>query len=133
MMRSKSALEWIVSLSDILGESRMVAFLSGKEAQLHLNPKRGWKAFPKFYIDTATREGMSGSPVFAFSLGSILYENGLVGQSKGVVSRFLGVYSGRVGSDALGSQLGIVWKESVLAEILSFGIQGQSSELLTQK
>ncbi len=89
---------------------------------------------PKFYIDSATREGMSGSPVFACASGPIRYEGSpYVAQSQGVVRRFLGVYSGRTGNDALGAQLGIVWKESVLAEILGFGIQGQSSVLLTSK
>jgi S1-C subfamily serine protease len=86
---------------------------------------------PKLLIDTATRKGMSGSPV-------IVRQNGLVvpkGTSSipgslsgseilGQADNFLGVYSGRIGDDEFGLQLGIVWKASVLDEIVRGGQPG---------
>lgn len=121
----------------ILGYPRGISggmFPIWKRGSIASEPYHRIDELPKFYVDSATREGMSGSPVFACASGPIRYEgNPYVGQSQGVVRRFLGVYSGRVGNDALGAQLGIVWKESILSEILGFGIQGQSSVMLTPK
>jgi hypothetical protein len=121
----------------ILGYPRGISggmFPIWKRGAIASEPYHRIDNLPKFYVDSATREGMSGSPVFACASGPIRYEgNPYAWQSQGVVRRFLGVYSGRVGNDALGAQLGIVWKESVLAEILGFGTQGQSSVMLTPK
>jgi hypothetical protein len=41
--------------------------------------------------------------------------------------RFLGVYSGRVGDDSFKAQLGIVWKPSVIEEIIQAAMVGTSS------
>jgi hypothetical protein len=76
---------------------------------------------PKLLIDSATREGLSGSPVIAKHSGIVLDEPGKVGPNSiiGTVFQFLGVYSGRImGKDELESQLGIVWKKSVIKDIL---------------
>ena len=84
---------------------------------------------PKMYIDTATREGMSGSPVFAQESGlwapegAKLPEGGVFGKA----NRFLGVYSGRVGDDPFLAQLGIVWKEEAVSDILESKHSGASS------
>ncbi len=71
---------------------------------------------PKIYIDTATREGMSGAPVYAqesgfwTSEGKTLIEDGVFGKGH----RFLGIYSGRVGNDPFYAQLGVIWKEEAI-------------------
>ena len=79
------------------------------------------KNLPLIYVDTATREGMSGSPVYAQDVGWIMPEGksdtkkGLIGRAE----RFLGVYSGRLGADDdFKAQLGFVWKESAIIEII---------------
>lgn len=76
---------------------------------------------PKFLVDTATRSGMSGSPV-------IMQRNGFHGfngnqmtgkEIFGLIRLFAGVYSGRIGAeDNFQTQLGIVWKAKVIDEII---------------
>ena len=77
---------------------------------------------PRFYIDAATREGMSGSPVYAQEVGYWLPE-GESDQSKatfGKGRRFVGVYSGRLAADdEFKAQLGIVLKESALISLIA--------------
>ena len=86
---------------------------------------------PKMFIDTATREGMSGSPVFAQETGfwapegAELPSGGVFGRG----NRFLGVYSGRLGEDPFLAQLGIVWKEEAISEIVKSEKRGTSSFL----
>ncbi len=78
---------------------------------------------PKFYVDTASRSGMSGSPVIMKRNGlhGIGSDNKLTGSEFfGIVQKFIGIYSGRIGADdEFKAQLGIVWKEKVILEILS--------------
>jgi len=84
---------------------------------------------PKMYIDTATREGMSGAPVYAQESGfwapegKKLPEDGVFGKGH----RFIGIYSGRVGNDSFLAQLGIVWKEEAIQEIIGAARSGTSS------
>lgn len=92
---------------------------------------------PKYFIDTATREGMSGSPV-------ICRRNGLdvTIQSQSVkkepitikpntpistLTSFAGIYSGRivgVQEDDLTAYLGIVWRPTVIEEIIKYKSPG---------
>ncbi|KAA0075918.1 serine protease [Tardiphaga sp. P9-11] len=89
---------------------------------------------PKLLIDTAIRKGMSGSPVIARQTG-IIVPKGTPRMTEGALSgseiigqadKFLGIYSGRIGDDEFGLQLGIVWKASVLDEIVGGGQPGKS-------
>lgn len=74
---------------------------------------------PCFYVDTASREGMSGSPV-------ILRHRYAIGPP----TTFIGIYSGRVGADdELKVQLGIVWRAEVIDQIISKGRPGSTSVL----
>jgi hypothetical protein len=88
---------------------------------------------PKIFIDTATREGMSGSPVYVHETGRWEWELGgglekSRGSSIGIPGRrFIGVYSGRVGDDTFQAQLGVVWKHSVIDEIIKSSTLGTSS------
>jgi len=75
----------------------------------------------KILVDAATRECMSGSPVIVASAPdcSILFD----GKAQHINIRpfklFLGIYSGRIaGDDELAAQLGIVWKEQAIREII---------------
>ena len=80
---------------------------------------------PKFLIDTATQKGMSGSPVI---LRESNYTDSTDGQNKLSIppaKRFLGVYSGRYGSnDSISAQIGIVWRKEVIDEIIDAGVLG---------
>ena len=70
---------------------------------------------PMFVIDCRTREGQSGSPVVALRSGwAVVDGQGRLGG--GPYYRFLGVYTGRIRGD---SDLGLVWKATVVAEILA--------------
>lgn len=96
-----------------------------KRASIATEPSIDLNALPKILIDTATRQGMSGSPVFArangvFSPDGVLSKDSIIGE----VTNFLGVYSGRIGEDELGVQLGIVWKAQVIDDIIDGGVRG---------
>jgi hypothetical protein len=72
---------------------------------------------PAFLIDTATREGMSGSPVVYVRNSDI---TGYGGSRPHRHVEFVGVYSGRhVGRNEIQAQLGIVWKPEIIRDILA--------------
>lgn len=79
---------------------------------------------PMFYIDTATAKGMSGSPVIRRgSAGEVEGGNFVLGA--GTMSRFVGIYSGRLTpKKSSEAHLGIVWKERVISEIIRGGRAG---------
>lgn len=84
---------------------------------------------PKLFIDTATRPGLSGSPVILQRIGvHRMNEDGTMSDRTffGRARNMLGVYSGRVGHDEFKAQLGIVWKAQVILEIIKGGIKGNS-------
>ncbi|MHB1783097.1 MAG: trypsin-like peptidase domain-containing protein [Acidimicrobiales bacterium] len=81
-----------------------------------------WGELPTFLIDSRTRQGQSGSPVIAFhSGGAAAMEDGSTSVGLSQAERFMGVYSGRINAE---SDLGIVWKRSVVVEILDGGVPG---------
>jgi hypothetical protein len=68
---------------------------------------------------------MSGSPVVRRQYGQYQTEDGEFVVIIGAATKFLGVYSGRIGADdELKAQLGMVWKASVIEEIVSSGVPG---------
>jgi hypothetical protein len=72
-------------------------------------------------VDTASRPGMSGAPVLRRSWGSHLLEDGRISLTP-YATRFLGVYSGRiVATDPLDAQLGMVWPERFVSDIVQGG------------
>ncbi|SMF66355.1 hypothetical protein SAMN02745866_04260 [Alteromonadaceae bacterium Bs31] len=96
-----------------------------KRASIASEPEIDLNQLPKFYVDTATREGMSGSPVYAQSNGfSVPQGKGLKDSILGTSRKFAGIYSGRVGDDPFFAQLGIVWKEKAIIEIIKGKIVG---------
>jgi hypothetical protein len=71
---------------------------------------------PIFLIDCRSRPGQSGSAVIAYrSGGATAMEDGSTAVM-GEAIRFLGIYSGRVNEE---SDLGIVWKEAALSELVA--------------
>ncbi|MEY9527687.1 hypothetical protein ABIF68_003513 [Bradyrhizobium japonicum] len=98
-----------------------------KRGAVASEPDYNWRDMPAFLIDTATRDGMSGSPVIVRHSGILLTGEGgtLAGDSLiGTMTKFAGVYSGRIGEDELGVQLGLVWKPEVLEDILTENTRG---------
>ncbi|MCK1680824.1 trypsin-like peptidase domain-containing protein [Bradyrhizobium sp. 147] len=72
------------------------------------------------FIDTASRPGMSGSPVIRRSWSTHLLEQNAIEMGAPIATRFVGVYSGRMSSsDPLDAQLGIAWPASLVPEIVS--------------
>lgn len=70
---------------------------------------------PVFLIDCRSRPGQSGSAVIAHrSGGAVSTQDGSVMVGTGVMTRFLGVYSGRVNAN---SDLGFVWKAAALQKL----------------
>ena len=79
-------------------------------------PQIDFDNLPVFLIDCRSRPGQSGSPVIAHrSGGMVALSNGSSANFQKPVSRFLGIYSGRINPE---SDLGIVWKASAIAELL---------------
>jgi hypothetical protein len=75
-----------------------------------------------FFVDTASRPGMSGSPVIRRSWGTHVMEDGSTTMGSGSKTRLVGVYSGRLSSgDPLDAQLGIVWPAHFIDEIVRGG------------
>jgi hypothetical protein len=77
---------------------------------------------PTFLVDTATRAGMSGSPVLHKYRGFYKTdptEQGVSGNDWfGEGTQFVGVYSGRIGESELEAQLGRVWKKYLIDEVI---------------
>lgn len=77
---------------------------------------------PFFLVDTATRSGMSGSPVIHRYRG--FYKSDPEAEAVkphdwfGEGDNFVGVYSGRLGKSQLEAQLGIVWKPHLIDEVI---------------
>lgn len=97
-----------------------------KRGSIATEPEIDYEFYPKIYIDTASKSGMSGSPVICRRIGIHGTENGKITTSTsfGEIRSFLGVYSGRViGETDLDAQLGIVWKKNVIEEIISGNIK----------
>ncbi|CUI84843.1 trypsin-like peptidase domain-containing protein [Achromobacter sp. 2789STDY5608621] len=96
-----------------------------KRASVASEPCIDVDGLPKILVDTASRSGMSGSPVMLYEKRAIGVCDGVPGQPGARLSNFLmklvGVYSGRIGVDDenIKAQLGVVWKSVVIDEIIS--------------
>lgn len=82
----------------------------------------GHGGLPKFLVDSRTRTGMSGSPVYFYPRGQRAYfTDGSYDYLNPDASIVIGVYSGRTDSE---SDLGTVWRISLVREILESGVPG---------
>lgn len=105
-----------------LGIERDLTFPIWKRASIAYEPQHKPEDLPKLLIDTATRPGMSGSPVIWTFLEPVPKLDG-VEQPRTLV---IGVYSGRLGADEVKAQLGIVWRIEDVVTILTSGIPGKA-------
>lgn len=101
---------------------RLAVWTKGSVAS---EPDIDFNGLPSFLIDARTRAGQSGSPVILYAAGGMVnMADGSSAVFSGPVSNFLGIYSGRINSE---SDLGVVWRSSVISEILSSGIRGDTA------
>lgn len=108
-------------------EMRYLGLPIWKGASIASEPSVNEDQLPKILIDTATRPGLSGSPVIYRRTG--IHNVGENGQLKkdskiGRIQGFLGIYSGRIGKGEIHAQLGIVWKRKVINEIIEGNLKG---------
>lgn len=97
-----------------LGFSTFGKFPIWKTGQIASDFDIDINSLPLFYIDAATRGGMSGSPVIC-KTNSYQTKKGFV-MSMGYAQKFLGIYSGRLPKD---SDIGKVWKTKCIDEIFN--------------
>lgn len=97
-----------------------------KRGSIAVDPTFDIEGLPKMLIDTATREGMSGSLVVARHV--VLTQQ--IPKKDGTLSEMMlyaepilviGIYSGRHYPDLEKAQLGIVWKRNAIEEIIAAG------------
>ena len=96
-----------------------------KRGSIASEPFVGHQGLPRFLVDTATREGMSGAPVYLatnYVRANILTQPGDADfETPWRTSphfTFVGIYSGRLGQDEFKAQLGLVWRNSIIDEII---------------
>lgn len=84
---------------------------------------------PYLLVDTGTRSGMSGSPVVRRQAAglSTYGASGEFSLFRHSMEELFGVYSGRFGAEDTTSQLGIVWRQEVISEIIASPTLGRSS------
>ena len=98
----------------------------------------GGQMLPAFFIDSQTREGMSGSPVFAHYVGiwnpedphAPVREQELLKHDWGRGIEFIGCYSGRLGPEEEGAALGLCWREDTLREVCIGGTRGEHPHIV---
>lgn len=92
-----------------------------KRASVASEPTLDIKGLPYFYIDTASRSGMSGSPVVLYKRRPLTVLTSIDGGPYSrYYTKFIGVYSGRIGVNEKDEvQLGIVWKREVIQKLIS--------------
>jgi hypothetical protein len=91
-----------------------------KRGSLASEPDMIDDADPFILVDTASRPGMSGSPVIRRQWGSYTDEKGNIFHNGEDATRLMGVYSGRLSTnDPHDAQLGLVWPVTLLEEIIS--------------
>jgi hypothetical protein len=100
-----------------------------KRATVASEPQFGMSRQKKFFVDCASREGMSGAPVIQFhKTGNVSYGSSMtIGMGP---STFLhGIYTSRVGKTTeFEAQIGTVWGRGVIDEIINGGLEGAVSQ-----
>ena len=93
-----------------------------KRASVASEPEYDMDSMPYYFADTATRSGMSGSPVILYKDRAVT----MINEKERLISRhrtkLVGIYSGRIGANTGNrndAQLGRVWKTSVIKDILA--------------
>lgn len=90
-----------------------------KKASVASEPMVDIDDMPFYYADTATRAGMSGSPVVLFEKRGVFIRSGE--KESRHWTKFVGIYSGRIGAydnETGDAQLGRVWKTDIIKELI---------------
>ena len=75
-------------------------------------------------VDTASRPGMSGSPVILRTYFMHVTQRNVITVTSGPANKFIGVYSGRLHTqDSLEAQIGMVWAGTYIDEIIDGGLR----------
>lgn len=122
----------------VLGYPRGISDFSAapiwKRATVASDPHNGWNRQPKFLIDCASREGMSGAPVVQYSRDGTVRVGGHSFMGTGPAAVLQGVYVGRLIDEQVPeddrlfeAQIGTVWKRQVIDEIIDAELPGQHS------
>jgi hypothetical protein len=87
-------------------------------------PELDFRNLPRFLVDSRTRKGQSGAPVVYYNRGGgfVQLKDGRPYMLHNPRTILLGVYSGRLSEE---SDLGTVWKSSLIQEIASHGVPGE--------
>ena len=102
-----------------------------KRGSIASDPVIDYRRLPSVLIDCRTTTVMSGSPVIVSHSGICMPDGRMTNDSIiGTINSFLGVYSGRLKDkkDEEISEIGIVWKASVLKEITESNVLGTTLE-----
>ena len=92
-----------------------------KTGHIASDPDLHYGGRPAFLIDATTRQGMSGSPVVARVSGGFVNSQNMYVIASGLLTKFLGIYSGRIHGEA---EIGCVWRPNTIDELLQFGVPG---------
>jgi hypothetical protein len=77
-----------------------------------------------YMVDTASRPGMSGSPVILRSWSNhVMESNNWTPMTNGVIDRVIGIYSGRKDDAPDQAQIGMVWHADYIDEIIDGGVR----------
>lgn len=123
-------LDWRLAATDMIARPGMPVSIIGfpfglksaglfpiwKTGHIASEPELNVDRKPVFLIDATTRGGMSGSPVVLRLNSGYSTSDGREILAGGFQTRFLGIYAGRIHED---SEIGRVWKPSVVDEILA--------------
>jgi hypothetical protein len=100
-------------------EIKMPAFPIWKRGSIASEPDLVRLVDDYIFVDTASRPGMSGAPVIRRSMTNHLLETGDVAITPQTLTKFIGVYSGRLHTDQPHeAQIGLVWDGSFIEEII---------------
>lgn len=90
-----------------------------KRATIASSVQSGWNGQAKYLIDSASKSGMSGSPVLYYSPKGAVDVGGSSYRFSTEVAILAGIYVGREGvTDKADPQVGVVWHQSVINEII---------------
>lgn len=90
-----------------------------KRATIASSVQTGWNREPKFLIDSASKSGMSGSPVLYYNPNGEVRILGSTYRFAQDVAILAGIYVGRLGvTKEADPQIGTVWHRSVIDEII---------------
>lgn len=92
-----------------------------KKASVASEPSLDLNDMPYYFADTATKSGMSGSPVILYEKRPVIIAESLHGKYSKYRTKFVGIYSGRIGANTENkndAQLGRVWKTEIIDEII---------------